>query len=528
MIRQIRLLTKVQICNLFSINEFRFTKDKKKKFTLFALGLVWLLLIGYVIMYAGGLSFGLCMLDMGRLVPAVLSMSVALLSFMFTIFKAGAVIFNKKSYDIQMPLPVSTTAVVISRFLTMYVTNLGLSLLVMVPGILVCGYMEKPDVFFYLYGIIGACILPLLPLTAATILGAGIVGIAARWKRKNLVEIVLTMAFILVVFLGSFSMSGIEDRDINSLLLNMAQAMEGQIRKVYPPALWLANAMTQKEHLQMLLFAGISVLLFGLFVFVLQKNYVKVSSLINAHSASKAYEMGTLQRKSILRSLWEREMRHYFSSSIYVTNTMVGYLLMVVTSFVILVWGITEMEKALGVSGVLLRVLPVVLGMMPGLMPTTASSISIEGKEWWIAQTLPISMRELVTSKILTNITVAMPFYVVSEILVLIAVKPKGMEFLWLLLIPALYIWLSAVSGIAINLKLPVFNWESEVYVIKQSAATFVSMLAGLVFGAVPLVLLIVCRNISINVLYTCITLGLLLLVAVCYGICRKAKTMDK
>ena len=38
MIRQIKLLTKLQICNLFGINEVRFTKDKKKKARFWEIG----------------------------------------------------------------------------------------------------------------------------------------------------------------------------------------------------------------------------------------------------------------------------------------------------------------------------------------------------------------------------------------------------------------------------------------------------------------------------------------------------------
>lgn len=101
------------------------------------------------------------MLDMGSLVPGALAMSVAVLVFVFTSFKSGAIIFSKKAYDFQIPLPVSTTAVVSSRFLAMYATNLGMSFVVMIPGLLVYGYMEKPGVFFYLYGIIGIFLLPL-------------------------------------------------------------------------------------------------------------------------------------------------------------------------------------------------------------------------------------------------------------------------------------------------------------------------------------------------------------------------------
>ena len=196
MFKQMKVLTKLQICNLFSINEFRYTKDKKRKFNIALLGGVWLLLIGYVMAYAGGSSFVLCKLDMGKFVPCALAMSVAVVVFLLTMFKAGALIFSKKSYDLQMPLPVSTTVVVMSRFFAMYVTNLGLSLMVMAPGIVVYGLLEQPGVFFYLYGILGTFVLPLLPQTVATIVGAGIVAISARCKKRNIVEIVLTILFI--------------------------------------------------------------------------------------------------------------------------------------------------------------------------------------------------------------------------------------------------------------------------------------------------------------------------------------------
>ena len=40
--RQIRLLAKVQLVNLFGINEVRHTKDKKKQARFVGLGVLWL------------------------------------------------------------------------------------------------------------------------------------------------------------------------------------------------------------------------------------------------------------------------------------------------------------------------------------------------------------------------------------------------------------------------------------------------------------------------------------------------------
>ena len=45
MMKQIRALTKLQLQNLYGLNVFRYTKDKKKKKTTMGLGVVWALLI---------------------------------------------------------------------------------------------------------------------------------------------------------------------------------------------------------------------------------------------------------------------------------------------------------------------------------------------------------------------------------------------------------------------------------------------------------------------------------------------------
>lgn len=53
--RQIRLLTAVQLCNLFGFNEIRHTKDKKKKRNAAMMSVVWvfvlLCFLGYLLFF---------------------------------------------------------------------------------------------------------------------------------------------------------------------------------------------------------------------------------------------------------------------------------------------------------------------------------------------------------------------------------------------------------------------------------------------------------------------------------------------
>lgn len=490
MTRQIKLLTKISLYGMFGWNEFLHTKDSRKKLRYLLMGGLWLLLILMLAGYVCLLSAGLVAMGMGYFVPAVLGMSVSLLVFFFTMVKAGPVLFDGKAYERQVALPVTARAIIVSRFLSMYFTNMLLGTAVMVPGMAVYGVMERPGAAFYLYGLATIVFLPLLPLTAASVVGALIAGIASRWKRKNLASILLTLVFLCVILIGSMRLSSVEESQMEAMLQQIALQLEGQIRSLYPPAIWIAEAMVQGRAKALLLFLAVSLGCFLVFLEILQRFYGRICGLLSAREAKGNYRMEKLQAKTVLRSLVEREWRHYFSSSIYVTNTLAGEVLMVVLAVAVPVVGKESVDRMLGISGIVEKALPVLLGVMPVMMPVTACSISMEGKHWWMMQTLPIRRRDMVWSKVLLQLIVALPFWLVSEIVLLAALRPGWADAISLLAVPAAYILFGARAGIVINEKFPRFDWDSEVQVVKQGAATFLAMLTGMAIAVATIAIL--------------------------------------
>ena len=510
MTRQIRLLTKVSMQGMFGLNEFRYTKDRSKKVRYCLMGLLWLLLLVMLAGYVGIMSMGLVMAGMGRLVPAVLAMGVSLVILFFTIFKAGPVLFGWKAYEKQIAMPVNVRAIIVSRFLTMYITNMLLGLLILLPGMAVYGVMERPGILFYIYGMAAGIFLPLLPLTAASVLGALIAGISSRWRHKNLVSIVLTMILVCALMAGSMGMSGMEESELNAMMQQMAELMEGQIQRTYPPAVWIADAMVQGNLVKLLLFLAVSVGGFVLFLEILQRFYVNICMLLSARETKGNYRMKELREKSVLGTMVERELRHYFSSSVYVVNTLLGELLMVLLAGAVLFMDMETVEAMLGLPGVVGRALPILMGFLPVMMPLTACSISMEGKQWWMLQTLPVTRKEMIRSKVAAQLLVALPFYLVSEILLFLALRPGWAEGLSLLAVPAAYILFGARAGLAVNEMLPLLDWESEVRVVKQSASTMVTMLVGMAAAIIPIVVLVAVPGISVYGVYL-VTVVLLL-----------------
>lgn len=502
MMRQIRLLTRLSLYGMFGLNEIRHTKDTRKKRRYYLLGILWIFLIVMLAGYVCALSYGLVFMGMGKLVPAVLSMGVSLLIFFFTLFKAGPVLFDGKAYEKQIAMPVTIRAIIVSRFLSMYLTNMLLGLLVLLPGMAVYGIMEKPGLSFYFYGIGAGIFLPLLPLTAASVLGALIAGFSSRLRRKNLISILLTIGFVCVILIGSMRMSTMEESELLGMMEQMAQQLEGQIRSIYPPAIWIADAMAQGEAAKLLLFLAVSTGSFLLFLEILRHFYVTICMLLGAREARGNYRMQVLRKKPVLRSMVERELRHYFSSTVYVTNTLIGEIMMVILAIAVLVMDTKAVEAMLGIPNAVNRALPILMGFLPAMMPLTACSISMEGKQWWMLQTLPVTEKDVIRSKVAVKLLVSFPFYLVSEVLLFAALRPQSVDAICLLAVPAVYIIFSARMGLAINRKFPLFDWENEMRVVKQSASTMLTMLASMASALVPAVVLLACPDIPAPAVY--------------------------
>ncbi len=527
--KQVLYLCRLQICNLFGINELRYTKDKSKRNRTLGLAVVWALLVVMLIFYVGALSYGLVLMGLADIVPMYLYTIVSLIMLFLTFFKAGSILFSMKGYEMLVALPLPRNAIVLSRFFGMYVTNLLAGFLVMIPGIVVYGYFEGPGVGFYVLSLIGTLFLPLLPLTIASILGAGITAISARVKHKSIGEALLMVAVVVVVMGSSFFLEDATTQmDINAIK-NMAETLGEQIGSLYPPSLWFKEAL-DGNMVSFVMLILIPVVVFVLFIAVIQKYFHAICAALNAVSAKNNYKMEHLQANGVVKALWKKELKRYFASSSYLTNTIVGYVLAVLAAVALFAVGIEQMEALFGISRVgkvVIRVLPYVLSCLFGMTSMTSCAISMEGAGFWQIQTLPVKSKEVYDSKIMVNLSVAAPFYVVSVVFSCLAVRPSLPEAVWLILIPAAYLLFMAVSGITINLAFPVLNWENEVRVVKQSASTLVTMLIGIGSSILPAVAVGFSDGALTNILNMVIVLVLLGMTAILYQKNNKKELID-
>ena len=486
MLRQIELLLRVQICNLFGINEARYGKRGKQRGARIALmcamALVTLVLCGYV----AGLCYALCAIGAGNAIPMLLALVTGVVVLMLTMFRAGPVIFDLHSYEQLISLPLRPTAIVISRFLRMYLSNAAMALAVLLPGTIVAVAMLHPGAAYCVMMLLGALVLPLIPMTIAMLLGALVYAISARMRRRSLAVIVLTLLMTLLLIAGSMLLSTVDDMD-DARVLGLITALVNRIGGFYPPAQWFGSCVTGGSIPGFLTLTAGSLAFFALVASAIGANFHRICAALSARATRGHYAMSAQRQSTAFSALYRRELRRYAASPVYVMNTLIGGMIAVLMGVGALVAmrRVPLLPELLSETGAL-PAIPFVVAFMFVIAPSTSCSISLEGRQWWQIKCLPVSDRQILDAKFALYLTLTLPCWVAAVLLLAAALRPSGVELMWLLLVPLCYILFSGALGMRMNLALPSFNWENENQPVKQSRAVGFTMLLGFAASALP------------------------------------------
>lgn len=483
--REIRTLLLLELRSFFGINKFMHTKDRKAKNRYRLLAAVWIILIIMAFSYVGGFVYGLCSLGMAEIVPAYLTVFASALIAAVGIFTAGQRIFGQNGYDILASMPIKSRSVVISRFLALYAEEVLLSAIIMLPGVMVYGLFEEPDFAFYAASAVATLFIPMIPMVLCTLLGTLIMAVSSRMKNKSVVQSVLLVLLVVGIVVGSVSVGGGANGFTVEMLAELAKNMGAIFQSIYPPAVWLNRAMIQGNMLWLGLFVLVSAAAAVLAVFVAAKCFQAVVWRLRSFTARHNYKIGKMQGRGILSAMCFREAKRYFASSIYVTNTIIGPILGAIMAIALCIVGMDTLENAISDYIDVRSVLPFVFSAVFCMMNTTSTAISMEGRQLWVIKSLPVPVKTWLDSKILLNLFLMLPFYVVAETAFAIALKPSALELLWLIFIPACVILFSVVFGITANLKFHSFDWEREETVVKQSLSATLGGFSGFLVSAV-------------------------------------------
>ena len=477
-------LLKIRLITQLGLNTFKYEKDKKKKQNKILLT-ASIALVGVMLMlYCGASAYGLVKLGISEIIPVYALVISSVLTLFFTIFKANGEIFAFKDYDLLMSLPIRVSTVITSRFLYLYLLNTIFSIIIMLPMGVVYGIHEKPSVSFYFMWFISMFIASLIPTTIAAIFGAMITAIASKFKNTN--KITTILSFIVMITFGFFMLkNGNAQYSLNDMN-GIGAIVSEQLTKVYPLANMFQKAIVHADLVAFILFVGISVIWYYLFVKILSLKYKQINTGITTYHMLSNYEINSMRKESVLVALYKKELKRFFSSTVYVINSGMGVVMALAFALAIVVVGPSQLIAYPGIETLLQKVAPFAIAAAISMTCTTCVSLSLEGKNVWIIKSLPIAPKIIYDSKILMNLSLSIPASLISAVLLIIGLKLDVWSSLLIVITPITYSFFSAVWGIFINNRFGYYDWVSETQIVKQSVGSFVGMFGGLITAVIP------------------------------------------
>ncbi|MDD2363166.1 MAG: hypothetical protein PHH84_09545 [Oscillospiraceae bacterium] len=487
---KLRILLKVQLMALFGINKLLHSNDKREKAKLIRFALLFVFvffsLLFTIIMYDYIIIDSFNKIGLPQIMPALMMAMASLITLITTIYKVNGLLIGFKDFDMTMAMPIKTSVVVASRLLLLYLMNAGFCLIITLPAGIIYSLFVPQSPLFYLYMLLLALFIPMVPMLIGTALGLLITAASSRFRHANVVNIILALILTLAAMSLSIAFPAVitNPEAIGKVLMN-------SVYRIYPLTRIYTKALCESDVVSLLLFIFISVILFVVFVLLIGKFFKYLNTVYTTARTRSNYRLKTLKVSSVIKSLYKRELRRYFSSTIYVFNTAFGMVMAVIMGVALLFFKPAQLEVILelpGFADVIGTLAPMVLAMLVTMSCTTSSSISIDGKSFWILKSLPVKAETVFLSKIMVNLTVTLPLSLISSVLLAIALKMDAVQFVFMLLTPAAFAVLSAEVGLFLNLMYPNFAWTNETAVVKQSIPTLISVLGGM---AVSIALLI-------------------------------------
>ncbi|HPL02053.1 MAG TPA: hypothetical protein PLE59_00890 [Bacteroidales bacterium] len=482
--RNFLILLKVNFINNLRINRFLKKKKGKTKVALISLLFIVALLFFMGIGFLYYMMFADILKAEGKVeyILLIASSFGAFMLVMQTIVRADGHLFKARDYDMLMSMPINQRDVVFSKVLSLLFADYLFFSIFFIPGVIVYGVHTGFTAWLIIYGLISLVVTPLLPISIFSFLSYFVSIITRNWKYKNIFKIIIMFLFVVGIMMISITSQNMEDNPGQ-----FAESMFNSARAIYYPG-YLNYLGFMGNIGAALLYIGLNVGFFSIFVFLLGITYQKTNSRTEKSFKKEEFILDDkITSDGEIKTLFKKEFKRYISSPIYVLNSGVGAVLLPIL-LVVMFLQLRSGTEAIDSS--LIFVIITAMGyFIITITSTTSCTISLEGKQFWIIKSAPVKTENVFIAKALINIVSALPFLLIAIVLAIFLVKFSLIQILIYATVVLLGLLLITNLGLLINLFLPKMVWDQEVKVVKQSASVVVLMLLSfildvLLFGA--------------------------------------------
>ena len=482
----LKLLVKKQLFEIFRSYFYDAKKNKArtKGVTIGYIVLFVLLMAGLLGGMFGVLSNTMCgplaALDMDWLYFVIMGMMAVFLGAFGSVFNTYSGLYLAKDNDLLLSMPIPVRVIMTSRLLSVYLMGLMYSGIVILPAILVYWFTVPATAGRILGGVVLLVDISLFVLTLSCALGWVVAKISLKLKRKSFITVLVSLVFFGLYYFVCFRSQAM----ITDLLLN-AEDVGNKIRGIYP--LYLFGRVACGDGVAMLIVSAVVIALLALVWYLIARSFLNIATA-SGNTAKAVYREKAAMQTSPAAALLRKELGRFTASPLYMLNCGLGTVFLLILAVAALIKGreVFLMMNALfaGSEDFVPVLAALCLCLLAGSNDITAPSVSLEGKSLWIAQSLPIDPWQALRAKLGLHLLITeLPLMLCAVCVAAVS----GLDFLHaalVVVVPMVYVVLSAAFGLFMGLKRPNLTWTSEVAPIKQGLAVFLSMFGGWVLAA--------------------------------------------
>lgn len=402
-----------------------------------------------------------------------------------SVFTTAYSLFQATDNEFLIALPIPFSRILIARMVSVYIMSLIYESMVFLPSILYYFFNGRPSVLSIILCILGFFILGFVVLVFSCFFGWLVALITSKLKRKAFLSV-----FISVIFIGLFMWFRFQAGGIFRNLAEHAQEIGDSVQGWGYPIYALGRGMSG-DILSFLAFIGIAAVLFFLTCLILSKSFMRI---VSAKDESVKADFSTRQIRTakVSAALRRKEFKRFTASPNYMLNCGFGCLLLLGGAVLLLVKSADIRQLIAGMSStnpLLAAIIPVAgtfaVCLVTSFCDIAAPSISLEGKNIWMLQVLPVDPYAVFKAKLFVHISITGVTSLICTGAMVFVLQTDVFVSICMLVCTTLYVIFSASAMLALDLRRPMLDWTNETQPIKQSLNILFSMFGGLLLSVI-------------------------------------------
>ncbi len=514
----------VSVLKLLIKNMFRRDRAKAKSF-----GKMLLVVFGLLITYAAvsflfitliyfmGSSFAAFSLQ-SEFVSMILACGLMVV-LIFGIVTVLTCLYFSRDTEFFFALPIKPAVVFAAKLTVVYLAELAVTALIMIPCLITAGIVMNLPAIFYVLLPIAVLFTPVIPLVLATIISIPVMYVVSFLKNRgalgSIVVIVLFGAFFGLYYAGVSQMQNINPQEID---LSGMQDMFRKIASTMYPLYALARAMTATPvfglgaaasvAVNLAIYFGIVVALGALVLFISSTVYRRgASGQLEGAKRNKTANV-SYRGSSTVKALMKKEWREILRTPAFALNCLLG---IVMCPIIVVFFGLTtktsmaagemasQSEAQIQIMRTVMKFMMLwfVMFMSVGTNAGPATALSREGEKFYYTKIIPVDYKTQLKAKSYVYIIISSISSVFGS--VAMAILDFNISFFVCSLIFLLIYNFAAVHfGMLLDVNNPKLKWTTPNEAVKHNknvmitvfGCMFVSMLLAVASGALNVVVM--------------------------------------